>query len=106
MFRFKRFSNGHFVRFISNRTGEVMLQVDKIGGTPSVSGVTPMDDVSVDWAGDEVRIGGSVYDTQGLVLRFLANGQEQIHADATMEENLTGRERRGLLVGRPELHQP
>jgi len=74
-----RFSDLDFVKFISLRTGEAILDVRRDGETLSIS--------------------GSFADSQGVVLRLHEGGTEDHLADAHIELSRGGNVKRILVKG-------
>ena len=89
---------GKYFRLVSQRTDQTLVEISDT----DVDLPAQNKDVVVRFERGAPRLVGAPRDSQGLVLRFNSDGTEEHYANAVVEENLTGRPRRGLIVGHPE----
>jgi hypothetical protein len=101
----KRFRIGSVVSFVSRRTDEIMLRVERdFRGQVHRTGVTPLDDLLIEVHAGALDVQGLLYDSVGPVLRIAATGQEEI-ADCFMDLAFAGMPTKRTLIATPDTYR-
>src|SRR5262245_15051931 len=87
----KRFRKGTRVSFVSQRSGDEMLTLERDVVTREVKrqGITPVDDIKLELDGSTLDIRGLLYDSVGKAVNLGARGEE-VFADTMMEVAFPG----------------